>query len=364
MGKAKVALKIYERHLAREIYSSTGLVLLAFLMLFAFFDLIYQLESVGHGGYEIQHAIGYVMLTLPGRLYELFPIGVLIGTLYALTVLARQSEITVLRASGLSTGNLLFALAKIGLIFCILTLLVGEFLAPPSERAAQQLKLKAMGALVAQEFRSGLWVKDERSFVNVRQVRPDATLRNVRVFEFDDRFQLVSITQAERGRYISAGTWSLVGVARTIFSDDAARVEKYPELTWKSALNPDLLAVLMVRPDRMSVVSLYLFIRHLSGNQQKTDRYEIAMWKKVVYPLAALVMMALALPFAYMQDRMGAVSIRVFAGVMLGIVFHMLNGLFSSLGVINSWPPFFSAITPSVLFLMTAAGMIWWVERR
>jgi lipopolysaccharide export system permease protein len=200
--------------------------------------------------------------------------------------------------------------------------------------------------------------------VNVREVLPDASLQYVRIFEFDDRFQLLSISQAERGSYIKDGNWQLDGVVRTVFSGDAALVEKFSALNWKSGLNPDLLAVLLVVPERMSLVNLYLFIRHLSGNQQKTDRYDIAMWKKLIYPLAALVMMALALPFAYMQDRMGAVSIRVFAGIMLGIGFHMLNGLFSSLGVINSWPPFFSAITPSVLFLLTAAGMLWWVERR
>lgn len=359
-----MALKIYQKHLAREIYASTVLVLTAFLMLFAFFDLIHELESIGKGGYQLQHALGYVTLTLPGRLYELFPIGVLIGTLYALTVLARHSEITVLRAAGLSTRDLLFTLAKIGIVFSALTLLVGEFLAPPSERAAQQLRLKAMGSLVAQEFRSGLWVRDEHSFVNVREVLPDASLQNVRVFEFDDQFKLLSISQAERGRYLSGGMWSLEGVVRTVFSGDSASVEMFGQTNWKSALNPDLLAVLLVVPERMSLVNLYLYVRHLSGNQQKTDRYDIAMWKKLIYPLAALVMMALALPFAYMQDRMGAVSIRVFAGIMLGIGFHMLNGLFSSLGVINSWPPFFSAITPSVLFLMTAATMLWWVERR
>jgi lipopolysaccharide export system permease protein len=359
-----MALKLYERHLAREIYASTALVLTAFLMLFAFFDLIHELESIGKGGYQLQHALGYVALTLPGRLYELFPIGVLIGTLYALTVLARHSEITVLRAAGLSTRDLLLTLAKIGLVFAVLTLLVGEFLAPPAERAAQQLRLKAMGSLVAQEFRSGLWVRDEQAFVNVREVLPDASLQHVRIFQFDDRFQLLSISQADHGHYLSAGTWSLEDVVRTVFSGDSARVERYGQLNWKSALNPDLLAVLLVVPERMSLVNLYLYIRHLSGNQQKTGRYDIAMWKKLFYPLAALVMMALALPFAYMQDRMGAVSIRVFAGIMLGIGFHMLNGLFSSLGAINSWPPFFSAITPSVIFLMTAAGMIWWVERR
>jgi lipopolysaccharide export system permease protein len=197
-----MALKLYERHLAREIYATTGLVLLAFLMLFAFFDLIHQLESIGKGGYQIQHALAYVALTLPGRLYELFPIGVLIGSLYALTVLARHSEITVLRAAGLSTRDLLVSLAKIGLVFAAITLLVGEFVAPPAERAAQQLRLRAMGSLVAQEFRSGLWVRDEKSFVNVREVLPDTSLRNVRVFEFDDRFQLLSISEAERGRYL------------------------------------------------------------------------------------------------------------------------------------------------------------------
>lgn len=359
-----MALKIYERHLAKEIYSTTALVLLAFLMLFAFFDLIYQLESIGKGGYQLQHALAYVTLTLPGRLYELFPIGVLIGSLYALTVLARHSEITVLRAAGLSTRDLLTSLAKIGLVFAAITLIVGEFVAPPAERAAQQLRLKAMGSLVAQEFRSGLWVRDEHSFVNVREVLPDASLRNVRVFEFDERFQLLSISEAESGRYTKDGAWMLDQVVRTMFMSEAAKVERFDTLAWKSALTPDLLAVLLVVPERMSLINLYLFIRHLSGNQQKTDRYDIAMWKKLVYPLAALVMLALALPFAYMQDRMGAVSIRVFAGIMLGIGFHMLNGLFSSLGVINSWAPFFSAITPSVIFLLAAAGMLWWVERR
>lgn len=357
-------LKLFERHLAREIYASTALVLAAFLMLFAFFDLIHELESIGKGGYQLQHALGFIALTLPGRMYELFPICVLIGTLYALTVLARHSEITVLRASGLATWQLLLSLAKIGLVFAAITLIVGEFVAPPAERVAQRLRLEAMGSLVAQEFRSGLWVKDERSFVNVREVLPDATLRNVRIFEFDNNYRLLSISQAERARYQSDGKWMLDEVVRTVFSGTEAHVERFVSLPWQSALNPDLLSVLMIVPERMSLVNLYLYIQHLSGNQQKTERYEIALWKKLVYPLAALVMMVLALPFAYMQDRSGAVSVRVFAGIMLGIGFHMLNGLFSSLGVINSWAPFYSAITPSVIFLIAASGLLWWVERR
>lgn len=359
-----MALKLYERHLAREIYASTALVLLAFLMLFAFFDLINELGSIGKGNYQLQHALGYIALTSPGRLYELFPIGVLIGTLYALTVLARHAEIAVFRTAGLSTRDFLFSLSRIGLVFTVITLLVGEFLVPPAEQAAQQLRLKALGTVVAREFRSGLWMKDNRSFVNVGEVFPDASLRNLRIFEFNEGFELRSISEAKTGRYLSEDQWLLSEVTRTDFLGGAAHVERFAETRWKTALNPDLLAVLMVDPARMSLINLVSYVQHLSGNQQKTERYEIALWKKLIYPLAALVMMALALPFAYMQDRMGVTSLRVFSGVMLGIGFHMLNGLFSSLGVINNWVPLLAAITPSALFLGIAGGMLWWVERR
>lgn len=357
-------LRLYERYLARELYAATALVLAAFLALFAFFDLIHELQDLGKGGYQLHDAVFYVLLTLPGRIYELFPIAVLIGTLYSLTLLARHSEITVLRASGLSTRDMLLSLGRLGIAFVLLTFIIGEFIAPPAEKAAQQLRLKATSALVAQEFRSGLWVKDELSFVNVREVLPDTSLRGIRIYEFDQTYQLRSISEAASGKFQPPDRWKLNDVVRTSFGSERADVTKHPAIDWESNLTPDILSVLMVVPERMSVVTLYLYIRHLADNQQKTDRYEIAMWKKLFYPLAALVMMALAVPFAYSHDRMTAVSVKVFVGVMIGIAFHMLNGLFSHLGLINNWRPFFAAVTPSALFLLGAGAMLWWVERR
>ncbi|MBP9714196.1 MAG: LptF/LptG family permease, partial [Sterolibacterium sp.] len=211
-------MKVYERYLAREIYAGTALVLVAFLMLFAFFDLVHEFEDIGKGGYQLQHAAGFVLLTLPGHVYELFPIAVLIGSLYALTLLARHSEITVLRASGLSTRALLTSLSKIGLLFVALIFVVGEFIAPPAERAAQQLRLKSMSSVVTQEFRSGLWVKDETSFVNVREVLPDTRLRGVRIYAFDEQHQLRSISEAEEGVYQAPDAWQLMNVVQTVFA--------------------------------------------------------------------------------------------------------------------------------------------------
>jgi lipopolysaccharide export system permease protein len=358
-------VKIYERYLAREIYGASFLVLAAFLALFAFFDLIAELQEIGNGGYLIQHALGYVALTLPGRSYEIMPIAVLIGTLYALTLLARHSEITVLRASGLPTGTLLLTLAKIGLLFVVLTFLIGEFVTPPAERMAKQLRLSAQSKLVAQEFRSGLWVKDGLSFINVRAVMPDGALRGVRVYAFDENYQLRSLSEAEHGSYLPPDRWRLSKVTQTLYeADNRTVLAHHDELIWQSALNPEILSVLLVSPDRMSLVTLFQYVKHLSENHQQTERYQIALWKKLVYPLAILVMMALAVPFAYAHDRMSPVSAKVFAGVMLGILFHMLNGMFSHLGVINNWQPLMAAVVPSVMFLLAAGSMLWWVERK
>ncbi|MBP7627132.1 MAG: LPS export ABC transporter permease LptG [Zoogloea sp.] len=358
-------IPVYVRYLSREIYAAVLLVLLAFLGLFAFFDLVNELDEVGKNGYMLYHAAVYVAMIMPGRVYELMPIAVLIGTLYALTTFARHSEITVLRASGLSTTRFLLALLGIGSVFVALTFIFGEYLAPPAERAAQQWRLAATRSMVSQELRTGLWVRDGRRFVNVRSVLPDTSLEGVRIYEFDERAALVSISEAKTGVHEGASEgWRLRHVEQTRFLGDHTDTRVLPDLVWKSELTPEVLSVLMVVPERMSVSTLYSYIRHLEENNQRTTRYEIALWKKLAYPFAALVMMGLALPFGYMQTRMGGVSLKVFSGIMIGVGFHLLNGLFSNLGVINGWVPAVAALTPSIVFLIAAMTMMWWVERR
>lgn len=356
--------RILMRYLAREIFGATATVLLAFLGLFAFFDFVNELDSVGKDGYQLHQALIYVAMILPGRVYELLPIAVLIGSLYALTTLARHSEITVMRASGLSTWVMLRSLCLIGSVFVVLTFVFGEYIAPPAERAAQQWRLTATNSTVSQQLRSGLWVKDGPMVVNVRTLQPDRTMEGVRIYTFDETYALESLGEAARGEYVEGGYWRLTDVVRTRFHADRTEIERLPELAWRSELTPEVLSVLMVVPERMSVATLWAYIRHLRDNSQDSGRYEIALWKKLIYPFAALVMIALALPFGFTHDRMGGVSVKVFLGVMLGVGFHLLNGLFSNLGAINAWTPALSAVTPSLIFLAAAAIMLYMVERR
>ncbi len=357
-------MKVLERYLARQIFSSTLLVFLALLVLFTFLDLIHELGDVGIGNYHLLYAFAYVLLNIPGHVYELFPIASLIGTIFALAQLGANSEFTVMRVSGLSGRGMAVILMRTGLVFVALTFLFGEVLAPLSDEAAQHLRLRATKSVVAQEFRSGLWVKDEASFINVKEVMPDATLAGVRVFQFDSKHALKTISFATRGVYKGHNLWSLSNVVRTSFTGQNVSVSSIPELAWKSVLTPNLLNVLLIYPEHMSIVALHRYIGHLLENRQQATRYQIAFWTKIIYPFAVLVMMLISLPFSYHRRREGGISAKIVGGIMVGLVFYLMNQLSDRLGLINEWPPFLSAALPTVIFFLIALATLWWVERR
>lgn len=358
-------MNLLTRYLGREIYFSIGLVFLALIMLFAFLDLIHELNAMGQGQYRLGYVLLFVTLTIPGHVYELFPVAVLIGTITALVQLAGNSELTVIRSSGASLGQMVGALFKIALPLVILSFVFGELIAPPSERMAQQLRLKAQNAQVSlHEFRSGVWVKDENSFVNVKNVMPDTSLSDIDIYRFDQTYHLQAITNAKRAEFVDQGVWQLEDVRETRFSKESIDVDVEPKREWHSTLTPSILSVLLVVPEQMTAYDLYQYTMHLKENRQKSSRYEIAMWNKLLNPLALLVMMLLALPFAAYHRRAGGVGAMIFLGIVLGLVFHFVGRLFASLGALNDWQPFISASAMIVLFLGLGILMLWWTERR
>ncbi len=358
-------MKTIRRYVAVQIFWSTALVFAALLLLFGFFDFIQELGDVGRGNYRLTLAALYVVLSLPGRAYEILPVAALIGTLFALAQMVAHSEYTVMRVSGVSIKSMAIALVQIGVALSILTFLIGEFVAPASEQAAQKLRLKATSStVVAQAFRSGLWVKDDTNFVNVARIMPETVIHEVNIYEFDADYRLRAISRAKSGEYQRENLWRLKDVVQTRFEENRTTVSRIPEAYWRSVLNPSILNVLMVVPEQMSLLDLVSYIEHLSENRQETSRYEIVLWQKIIYPFAVLVMMVLALPFAYFQVREGGVSSKIFTGIMLGLGFHLANRLFGHLGLLNAWPALFSAIFPTLAFLAAAVVMMWRVERR
>jgi lipopolysaccharide export system permease protein len=358
-------MKLLTLYLAKEIYTSFALVFASLLMLFSFFDLIAELSTMGHGNYHMGYILLYVLLTVPGHIYELFPVAVLIGTIFALVQMASNSELIVYRSSGASLMQMVGTLIKIGLPLVLLSYLCGEVLAPSSERLAQSMRLKAQNKEVTlKEFRNGVWVKDESSLVNVKNVMPDTSLLNISIFEFDESYHLQSITAAKRAIFREKNLWHLEEVMTTRFSKEGTTMDNQSTMEWHSVLNPNLLSVLLVVPEQMSAWNLYHYVQHLRNNHQKSVRYEIAMWTKLVNPLAVLVMMLLALPFASYHRREGGISGKIFMGIVLGLSFHFLGRLVASLGALSDWHPLLSATAMPMLFLMLAGSMLWWTERR
>jgi lipopolysaccharide export system permease protein len=366
-------MKTLNRYIGREVLYATLLVFVALLMLFALFELIHELGNVGKDGYTLGRALLFVALSLPGHVYELMPTAALIGTLSAIAQLVGNSEYTVMRSSGASLTQITFAILRVGLPLALATFLAGEFFAPPAELLAQQVRMQSQdqaSRIVAQQFQSGFWFRQQlpqSTFVNIKSVVDDsggAKLIGIRVYEFDSDLRLKALRVADTGTFLNDGQWLLKNVKTTELVPEGAKTTLVAEYNWQTVLKPSILTVYQVAPEKLELTSLYDNIRVLGGNQQKTSRFEIALWNKIFYPAAVLVMMVLALPFAYFQRRAGGVGFRIFAGTILGLVFFLVGRLFSYLGLINDWPPLFSAAFPIAAFVVVAVGMLWWLERR
>lgn len=367
-------MKTLRRFIHREAFAAVGFVTLGFLALFMFFDLVDELRWVGRsgpGGYQWHHALLIVSLGIPKYLYQLLPIAVLIGTIFVMARFAQNSEFTIMRTSGMGPWLALRTLLSLGAMFTVLTFLIGDYVAPVAERQAQAVKIGARGRLTTGL--TGAWLKErvetQSRSVNVRDIVGDARLGGIRVFEFDAQGRLQTRIEAQAAT-VEDAHWRLEGV-RTIQlqqgQDQEARVaeQHLATLDWPTQISLDMVAAAVLKPEKMSTLSLFRYIRHLEANQQSAQSYAIEFWRKLFYPLSCLVMVVLALPFAYLHFRSGGIAAYVFGGVMAGISFFLLNNVFGYIGQLQHWLPWVTAAVPGLLYsLLSLTAFTWLVLRR
>jgi lipopolysaccharide export system permease protein len=372
-----------EKYFAREIARSVLFVLLAFVALLAFFDIVNEVKSVGIGGYTLANALYYVFLGIPGNIYEYMPLAALIGTIFVMAQFASRSEFTIMRVSGFSTKQAISMLLKIGLVFVVITFIFGELFAPYTFRMAERYKISVLPGSHKQDFQSGLWTKDlirsnglsgdiiGSRFLNVNVVDPSGKLIGIKFYDLDNQFRLLKQVTAETADYQGGSVWRLSKVEEVYFplsmNDTEMTPVKVNELGTLNLISEITPAILLASSadndtDRMSAYDLALYSKHLVDNKQNAEKFEIAFWKKVIYPFAVFVMMALALPFAYLHFRSGGISLKIFTGIMIGVGFYLLNNVFAHIGLLHTWPPFVTAVLPSLIFLSAAMAGLWWVE--
>ena len=367
-------MKTIRRLVFGEITYAVFFVTAGFLVLFSFFDLVDQIQAIGRPnamGYQLPQALMYVALLIPNHLYELLPITVLIGTIFVMARLAQSSEFTILRTSGLGPWRALRTLLLAGVGFVALTFAIGDYAAPLANRAAQLLKARYEGNLTVGH--TGAWLKEKQAYgqfaANVNSISPDGRMLGLRIFEFDNLGRLVSMTSADSARFGAGEAWHLEQVDRTEFFLEAgkdARIErnKLATFRWPTEISTEMVSTAVLKPDRMSTIDLYEYIAHLDANGQAAQRYEIEFWKKVFYPLSCLVMVVLALPFAYLHFRSEGISGYVFGGVMAGISFFFLNNVSGYLGELQNWQPWLTAALPGLIYSMLSLGAFGWLVLR
>lgn len=358
-------MKLIDRYIIGTLCSSTLYTLFALLSIYTFFDFVHELSSVNQNNYTLPVMVQYVGLIIPSNAYELMPLAVLIGAIIAMTQLAANSEYAVIRSSGITLFQLARTLFLFGFTCTLITVLFGELLAPLTRQQAERMKLQASHVSVAQGFHSGNWIKDGRSFINIREILPDATLLGVHIYSYDSNFRLTHVTAAERATFDrQRRLWNMSHVKQTRLNDTHSETSNQSTIQWHSVIDPSLFNALLVVPEQMSATNLFRYIQHLKSNKQKTGRYAIALWGKAFYPLACIPMALISLAFTPLQRRHSQLNLRLFGGICIGVAFHFINRLFTYLGLLHDWDPVVSATLPTLLFLLIGISIILKQEQR
>ncbi|WP_455199010.1 LPS export ABC transporter permease LptG, partial [Kaarinaea lacus] len=335
------------------------LVLGLLLSLFAIFSFLDELNRVGRGNYTTTAAIQYVSLLLPGLIYQLFPIAALLGCTIGLGIMASHNELTIMRAAGVSLNRIIWSVMRVGLVMVVLTLVIGESVAPVAEQYARTLRSVAISDKLAIRGKSHLWARDGDSFVNVRDILPGERLANIYIYDRDGQHRISRMVQAKSAAYRDQ-QWVLEDVLTSEVNGHQVKSTKVDRLVWDTSLSPDLLGVVTLHPGTMSVRGLYQYIGYLNKNGLDATIYRHAMWAKIVAPLVTGVMVFLAIPFVFGPLRSVGVGHRILVGALAGIGFYLLNQMFSYMGIVYNFNPVVVALLPTIIVF----GLAYWMLSR
>ena len=353
-------MSLLTRYLLKRLGAMTVFSLIALLALYVFFDVLQESGDLGKDGYGVGSMLAYVALLIPAHIYELLPLAVLIGGLIALSGLANNSELTVMKASGVSTRRFVKTLLGFGLVFAILTAVLGEWVAPKSQQYAERLKnhVQNSNGPVGQ---SGVWIKNDGRYINFGELLPDLSVRNLTVYSHNAEYELSQALHADSAHNIGGNQWQLKQVAITDLSAKATKTSTQAQATLTLEVDDAVLRALQVQPEQMSLLALGDYIEHLKANHQQSERYEIAWWRKLTYPIAALAMALIALAFTPQATRRTNTTIKLFIGIFVGVGFHFANRFFAFSAQLYNFAPSIAAILPTLLFLI---GAIYWIRRQ
>ena len=351
-------MNLIDRYLIRAVLGGALVVMAVLLTLGALFMFANQQDDIGVGSYTALDALWFTMLNVPQQVYELMPIGVLIGSLLGLGALARGSELTVLRAAGLSVWRIAGSVAMAGALLIALAVLCGEFLAPPLQQLAKQQKLLSKFSTITFAGRAGPWVRDGDLLINVSQQSGTGEFAGMLIFELNDAHQLKSVASASTATVRPDGGWRLSHYASTRFGGERIESELQASRDFQSQVGGDFLALTVSSPRQLQTKVLYGLIQHLRANALDSSEQEFAFWSRIARTTAILFATLLAVPFVFGSLRAAGSGARTLLGVLIGVGFFTVQRTLESGAVVFDASPLVLAWFPTALLATAALVLI------
>ena len=347
-------MTLLERYIAVATLKALVLVSAGLTSLFSLLELIDQLHDVGTGHYRLIDACFYVVLTAPGRLLQLMPAAMLFACLFALGALARRSELTAMRAAGLSPGRILGAVFKLAGGVVVLLFLLAQFVIPRAQQVAQAQRSSRLSTVQAVRQGDSFWAAGDRQFLNVQRFANGNVPSDIHLYEFAASGELQRFVQADHAELRPDGTWLLQQVSSRQFSGSHIETDQLATLEWRSFLRPRQVSVLILPADSMQPIELYQYVRDLERRHQPAARYVQELWAKIDIPLAMAAMILIAAPFVFGPLRSQGTGQRMMIGTMIGIVFSLVQQITTYLGLLLNMNPALTATVPSIALMALA----------
>jgi lipopolysaccharide export system permease protein len=353
-------VNVLSAYIVREILKASAVAALLLLTLFNLFTFADELKDIGKGEYDLKQIVLYLTLTSPRVFYELLPSAALLGSLFVLGAMSNNREIVAMRSAGLSLMGLIRAVLIAGLSLTAVAVAVGEFIAPDADRTANLVRDTAKKGKVVMRTRYGLWVRDGRQFINVREITKDGELKDMSIYEMDERRHFRLLTHVEHAHFAGNETWVLENVRQTEIAPQQTFVTETPQKLWRSSIDPNLLDVVVVKAENLSLYDLAMYVQFLKKNNQKSQSFELAFWGRVINPLVTVVMLLVSTPFVIGFRRVESMGARMMAGVIFGMGFNVSDQIVSHVGLVYDLNPILIAFLPSALVL---SGAVYGISR-
>ncbi|MEE9158016.1 MAG: LPS export ABC transporter permease LptG [Gammaproteobacteria bacterium] len=344
------SMKILDRYIGLAVVKTTLIMLAGLVALSSFFSLIDELSRAGQANYSILQAVEYTMLNVPQQAYDLLPLVAVVGGMVALSILARNGELTIVRGAGVSSARVLLSVLRAGLLLAVLAIVLGEFIAPPAAQYARHLRSVALTQQLFLKARHGYWTRDGQSFINIRRILPGDRLEQIYIYEFDDAKRLRTSTFAKRAHY-SDGQWFLEDLEQIFIDDDGVSKSKIARAKWESALRPDMINSVIVKPKHLSAWQLFDYIGYLKSNGQESVLYEQALWGKLTHPFAIGAMVLIAVPIVLASLQGFGMAQRVLMAALVGVAFHVSTEMSAHLGIVYNINPGISMAVPTLIII-------------